>query len=179
MSDALYAADGTATHQDTTNKRDLERCGNYAEDDGLKEEGYSPTEWSSCISYNDAVAIDAYFVPLSIARVSPPVCRDRWNLRSRWRRCSNVCLATLRTALWPTLAKVALRSSPDNVAPIRAAPSTRHQRMRMRNVIDMPGVSQPRIRDPPTIQTVEPAVMSTLSVSMICLNISGTCTFNS
>lgn len=39
------------------------------------------------------------FVPRSMARVSPPVCRERWNLRSIARRWSNVSRATRRMAL--------------------------------------------------------------------------------
>jgi hypothetical protein len=64
-----------------------------------------------------------HLVPRSMALVSPPVCLDRWNLRSRLRRCSKVSLATLRTACCPILAKTAFRSSEKRVAPILAAPS--------------------------------------------------------
>ena len=62
-------------------------------------------------------------VPLSIALVSPPVCRLKWNLRSRLSRCSNVSRATFRMARCPIFANTALRSSPERVAPILAAPS--------------------------------------------------------
>lgn len=64
-----------------------------------------------------------HLVPLSIALVRPPVCRERWNLRSIESRCSNVSRATLRIAFWATEAKSALRSSEKSVEKIRAAPS--------------------------------------------------------
>jgi hypothetical protein len=65
-----------------------------------------------------------HLVPRSMALVNPPVWRDRWNFKSRFSRCSNVSRATRRTARCPTFANTALRSSPNNVAPIRAAPSS-------------------------------------------------------
>lgn len=68
------------------------------------------------------------FVPLSIARVRPPVWRVKWNFRSRWRRCSKVSRATFRIARWPMLAKTEFSSSPESVAPIRAKPSDHDNR---------------------------------------------------
>ncbi|RMZ69399.1 hypothetical protein GMOD_00006198 [Pyrenophora seminiperda CCB06] len=66
------------------------------------------------------------FVPRSMARVKPPVWRERWKLRSRRSRCSYTLQATLRIAFWATLAKTALRSSCETVAPIRVIPSASH-----------------------------------------------------
>lgn len=69
--------------------------------------------------------MSTHLVPRSIARVRPPVWRDKWNLRSRFNRCPKVSRATFRTARCPTLANTALSISPKSVAPMRAAPSER------------------------------------------------------
>jgi len=128
----------------------------------------------------------AYLVPRSMARVSPPVCRDRWNLRSRLSRCSNVWRATVRTARWPTLANTAFNSSPNSVAPTRAPPSTLPQThssvSQSANRADNQPTKQPkqhvhaRITDPQTTQTVEVECASTgmFSASMTSLKNRGT-----
>lgn len=67
--------------------------------------------------------LKAYLVPRSIARVSPPVCLERWNRESRDRRWPNVSRAILRMASWATLANTAFRSSEKRVAEVRAKPS--------------------------------------------------------
>lgn len=63
------------------------------------------------------------FVPRSIALVKPPVCLERWKLRSSRSKCSKTLHATRRMAFWATLAKMAFRSSWNSAAPIRVAPS--------------------------------------------------------
>lgn len=117
-----------------------------------------------------------YFVPRSMARVKPPVCLSKWNFISKLRRCSNVSLATLRIARWPMLAKMALRSSPERVAPILAAPSSDNSNDDL--VQSWNGDVHPRISDPASNQTVEDAVISTLSESTMSLNICGTWTLS-
>ena len=119
----------------------------------------------------------AHFVPRSIALVKPPVCLERWNFKPRFKRCSNVSLATLRIALWPTLAKTAFNSSPNSVAPIRAAPSN-ILHFSKNWIQESSPHEHPRTREPATIQTVELAVSSTLRASMIFLKIIGTCTLS-
>mmetsp|Transcript_11562 Transcript_11562/g.28075 ORF Transcript_11562/g.28075 Transcript_11562/m.28075 type:complete len:335 (-) Transcript_11562:1287-2291(-) len=61
-------------------------------------------------------------VPRSMVRVTAPVCRLRWKDRSSRCRCSNTRSATPRIAPCATLANVALRSSLQRVAPVRAIP---------------------------------------------------------
>ena len=69
------------------------------------------------------------------------------------------------------LAKMALRSSPERVAPILAAPSSDNSNNEKdENQKDV----HPRISDPASNQTVEDAVISTLSESTMFLNICGT-----
>lgn len=63
------------------------------------------------------------FVPLSMARVRPPVCRVKWKFKSSRSRWSNTFWATLLMVFCATLAKTAFRSSWNNVAPILDAPS--------------------------------------------------------
>lgn len=63
------------------------------------------------------------FVPRSIALVRPPVCLDRWKLRSSFSRWSKTVAATRRMAFCATLAKTALRTSWNTAAPILVAPS--------------------------------------------------------
>lgn len=62
-------------------------------------------------------------VPRSIALVSPPVCRERWKLRSSFNKCSKTLRATRRIAFWATLAKTAFLNSWKITAPILVAPS--------------------------------------------------------
>lgn len=68
------------------------------------------------------------FVPLSMARVRPPVCLDRWKFRSNRRRCSKILQATRRIAFCATFAKTALRSSWESAAPIRVVASVRKEK---------------------------------------------------
>lgn len=63
------------------------------------------------------------FVPRSIARLSPPVCRVRWKLRSSRSRWSNTLQATRRIAFCATFAKMAFRISWKKAAPMRVTPS--------------------------------------------------------
>jgi hypothetical protein len=63
------------------------------------------------------------FVPRSMALVRPPVCLDRWKLRSSLSRWSYTLHATARIAFCETVAKMALRSSWKTVALIRVRPS--------------------------------------------------------
>ncbi len=63
------------------------------------------------------------FVPRSIALVRPPVCLERWKLRSSLSRWSKTLHATRRIAFCATLAKTAFRISWNSAAPIRVAPS--------------------------------------------------------
>lgn len=122
-------------HQDPADHGDLERCWDDVKDDRAKYEGNSSEKVQTRQTLKDQSLPQrhsirskgetgkTYFVPLSIALVRPPVCRDRWNLRSIESRCSNVSRATLRIAFWATEAKSALRSSEKSVEKIRAAPS--------------------------------------------------------
>ena len=124
-----------------------------------------------------------HFVPRSIALVKPPVCRDRWNLRSKLRRCSNVSRATLLTAFCPTLAKTAFSSSVKSVAPIRAAPSAREEEESLYIVTRVQlnkkeEDEHPRMSDPARTHTVDSCVISTFNESIISLNINGTCTLS-
>lgn len=64
-----------------------------------------------------------YFVPLSMARVRPPVFLVKWKLMSRLSRCVKTFFATRRMAPCATLAKTALRSSLNRVEKMRAKPS--------------------------------------------------------
>ena len=50
-------------------------------------------------------------VPRSSALVRPPVCLDKWKLRSSLSKCSNTLQATLRIAFCATLANTAFRIS--------------------------------------------------------------------
>src|SRR5580692_10912424 len=111
----------------------------------------------------------AHLVPRSMALVSPPVCLDRWNLRSRFKRCSKVSLATLRTACCPMLAKTAFRSSEKRVAPILAAPSEITREVSLADVKSVHRYLHPRMIEPATTQTVSPEVISRLRVSTTAL----------
>ncbi|KAH3677809.1 hypothetical protein OGATHE_000463 [Ogataea polymorpha] len=76
----------------------------------------------------NTIAVSTYeipLVPLSMARVRPPVCLARWKLRSRLSRWTNVLCATFMMAFWATLAKIAFLSSPNNTAPKRVTPYAR------------------------------------------------------
>ena len=114
------------TYQYAANHGDLQCGWDDAEQYGLQDE-CDPSTSRIQILIGDKSLDTTHFVPRSIALVKPPVCRDRWNLRSKLRRCSNVSRATLLTAFCPTLAKTAFSSSVKSVAPIRAAPSAREE----------------------------------------------------
>jgi hypothetical protein len=109
------------TYQNPANHRYFQCSWHYAKYNCLEKKCNTPEQ--VCMSICLEQSNETNLVPRSIARVRPPVWRERWKRRSRFSRCSNVSLATFRMARCPMLAKTALRSSPKTVAPIRAAPS--------------------------------------------------------
>lgn len=112
------------THQDTAYHRDLQRRGYYSKQDRLQNERYAPSQYARQYASLVWKAGVVYLVPRSIARVRPPVCRARWKRMSRFSRCSKVSRATFLIACWPIPANTAFKSSPNKLAPIRAAPSS-------------------------------------------------------
>lgn len=64
-----------------------------------------------------------YFVPRSILRLSPPVCRVKWKDKSRLNKCPNTERADFLIAFWATVAKTAFLISWKIVAPNLADPS--------------------------------------------------------
>lgn len=123
-------------------------------------------------------AIDAYFVPRSIARFKPPVWRVKWNPRSSLWRWVNTLRATRRIAFWATAANTALRSSWKTLEPKRARPSIRSFLVSCTTPHPLCLYLQPIIAAPQIAHKVPSSGMVTFKESMTFLKKNGTWTFN-
>ena len=61
-------------------------------------------------------------VPLCIVFDKTPFCLFKWKFKSSWWRCQNTLITKEVTELWVSRANIALRNSPNNDEPTRAAP---------------------------------------------------------
>jgi hypothetical protein len=103
-------------------------------------------------------------VPRSIALVKPPVCLERWKLRSSLSKCSYTLQATLRIAFCATLAKTALRSSWDTVAPIRVKPSVHSVSVKMGRICIAGSSLHATIIEPATVVAVPPTAAKSIFI---------------
>lgn len=107
------------------------------------------------------------FVPLSIALVRPPVCRERWKFRSSRKRCSKTLQATRRIAFCATLANTAFRASWKRVALILVTPSRHPFSFHVTQLLSRR--LHARIIEPATVHAVPPTARKSMFIESTML----------